>query len=299
MSAQELAQLRGLLSQGGIDFSADPVVERVNFDGMFGSFPKDETLVTTAKEFGGVPGLWADGERGVLLYLHGGGYTLGSAKAYEQFAASLARSADVALFSVDYRLAPEHPYPAAIDDAVAAYRGLLAGGIPSTDIVIVGDSAGGGLTLAALVALRDAGEALPSAAVVLSPFADLTFSGGSMTGKAERDPALTESGLRDAAAHYLQGADPSTPSASPVFAELLGLPPLLVEVGQDEILLSDSVRIAERAAENGVDVTLHVWPTMIHDWAVFSFMLSEGRDLIDEVGAWVRSRLAAVTGEGA
>ncbi|WOF23937.1 alpha/beta hydrolase [Microbacterium betulae] len=293
MSAQELAQLRGVLAQGGVDFTAEPTVERVNFDGLLASFPQDESLVTTRRSVGGVSGLWADGEGpGVLLYLHGGGYTLGSAGGYGQLAASLARAAGVALFSADYRLAPEHPHPAALEDALAAYRGVLDSGVRASDVVVAGDSAGGGLTIALLVAIRDAGLDAPAAAVVLSPWVDLSLSGPTVASKAAADPSLDEKGLSNAARHYLAGADPETPTASPLFADLTGLPPLLIEVGEAEILLSDATRLAAAAGEAGVDVRLHVWPGMVHDWAVFAFMLGEGRELIAEVGGFVRTRVS-------
>ncbi|WP_349828872.1 alpha/beta hydrolase [Brevibacterium litoralis] len=236
----------------------------------------------------------------MLLYLHGGGYTLGSPTAYAQLAAGLARSAGTACFSVDYRLAPEAPYPAGIDDAVAAYRGLLAEHAPES-ILVGGDSAGGGLTLALLLTLLHEGLPMPAGAVLLSPWTDLTFTGASMRTKAEDDPTLTEEGLRVAAAHYAGDTPPNGPRISPVFADLTGLPPLLIEVGEAEILLSDSTRVAANAAEAAVDVTLHAWPGMIHDWPAFSFALSEGREAIAEVGTWARARLdaAAVATDGA
>ena len=297
MTAQEIAQLRGLLAEGGVDFTAPPAIERENFEGMLGSFPADPALITAPREVGGVPGLWADapdaGAAGVLLYLHGGGYTLGSARSYRQLAASIAAAAGTALFSADYRLAPEHPFPAASDDAVAAYRGLLDVGIPATEIVLGGDSAGGGLVVATLARLREEGIALPSGAFAISPWTDLTLSGETMRSKAASDPSLTAEGLRAAAAHYLAGTDPRTPTVSPVFADLAGLPPLLIEAGESEILLSDASRLATRAAEAGVDVRLHVWPGLMHDWPLFAFMLSEGRDAIDEIAAFVRACVAA------
>lgn len=291
MSAQELAQLRGLMEQGGIDFAADPGTERHVFDEMFASFPQDESLVATPREFGGIPGLWTTGDQGILLYFHGGGYTLGSAAAYQQLTGKLARTGGTAVFSVEYRLAPEYPFPAAGDDAVAAYKGLIEAGFQPEEIVLGGDSAGGGLLLSTLVRLRKEGFELPRAAFVLSPLVDLTFSGESIKTRAAVDPSLTEAGLRVAAGHYLQSTPAEHPLASPLFADLSGLPPLLIEVGQDEILLSDSTRLAAAAAEAGVDVTLHSWPGMIHDWSAFAFMLSEGTSMIDEVGSWLRRQM--------
>lgn len=288
MSAQELEQLIGLLRGGPVSFSAPPEEMRPVFEGMLVSLPGDESTITEQREIGGVPGIWmeAPGER-VLLYLHGGGYTIGSALAYREYATSLARAAGAALFAADYRLAPEHPHPAALDDAIAAYRGLLELGHPADRIAVAGDSAGGGLALALLVALRDAGLPLPARAVLFSPWLDLALGGASMTAKAEADPSLDREGLAAAAAHYLGGLPAETPAASPLFAELSGLPPLLVEVGEAEILLSDATRLAERAALAGVDVTLHVWPGMPHVWGLFAGLLGEGRAVIEEAGAFL------------
>ncbi|XPP26736.1 MAG: alpha/beta hydrolase [Leucobacter sp.] len=294
MTAREIAQLRDILSQGGVDFTAPPTSERVNFDALLTSFPQDESLQTTSRTIGGVSGLWADGPGdGVLLYLHGGGYTLGSSTGYRQLAASIAAQAGVALFSADYRLAPEDPYPAALHDAVAVYRGLLGEGVPADRIVLGGDSAGGGLAVATLARLRDEGAELPAGAFLISPWADLTLSGSTVRSKAEADPSLDAEGLSAAAAHYLAGADPSDPGASPVFAELAGLPPLSIHHGESEILLSDSLRLTARAAEAGVDVRLHVWPGMVHDWPLFAFMLSEGREAIAEIAEFVQARVEA------
>ncbi|HKT56948.1 MAG TPA: alpha/beta hydrolase [Microbacterium sp.] len=292
MTAQEIAQLRDALSQGGVDFTAPPTIERVNFDGLLGSFPQDDSLQTTPRTINGVPGLWSDGPgKNVLLYLHGGGYTLGSAAGYRQLAASIAAQAGVALFSADYRLAPEHPFPAALDDAVAAYRGLLEEGFSADQIVVGGDSAGGGLTVATLTRLRDEGTDLPAGAFLISPWTDLTLSGATVQSKADDDPSLNVEGLSAAAAHYLAGVDPSVPGASPVFADLTGLPPLSIHHGESEILLSDSLRLTARAAEAAVDVRLRVWPGMVHDWPLFAFMLSEGREAIAEVVSFTQARL--------
>lgn len=288
MSAQELEQLIGLLRGGPVSFSAPPQKMRPIFEGMLTSLPGDERTVTEQRELGGVPGIWMDGAGSrILLYLHGGGYTIGSPLAYREFATQLALAAGSALFAADYRLAPEHPYPAALDDAVAAYRGLLDLGCAPGDIVVAGDSAGGGLALSLLVALRDAGLDLPARAVLFSPWLDLGLDGGSVVSKAQADPSLDAPGLAAAAAHYLNGRPADTPGASPLFAELAGLPPLLIETGEAEILLSDSTRLAERAAEAGVDTTLHVWPGMPHVWGLFAAVLGEGREVIAEAGAFI------------
>lgn len=291
MSAQELEQLIGILRGGPVSFSEPPQEMRPVFEGMLTSLPGDESTVTDTREVGGVPGIWMDREAGaggrVLLYLHGGGYTIGSPLAYRELATQLAKAAGSALFVPDYRLAPENPYPAAPEDAMAAYRGLLDLGYAPADIVVAGDSAGGGLTLSLLVAIRDAGLGLPARAVLFSPWLDLGFSGKSMSTKAAADPSLDQPGLAAAAAWYLNGQSADTPGASPLFADLTGLPPLLIEVGEAEILLSDATRLADLAAEAGVEVTLHVWPGLPHVFGLFAALLSEGRDVINESGAFI------------
>lgn len=292
MSAYELEQLLPILRGGPVSFSAPPTEMRPIFEGMLTGLPGDPSTVTVEREIGGVSGLWMEAETGgspdrALLYLHGGGYTIGSALAYRELATQLAKASGTGLFIPDYRLAPEHPFPAAVEDAVSAYHGLRDLGFRADHLTVAGDSAGGGLTLALLLELRDAGIALPARAALLSPWLDLTLSGRSVRTKAAADPSLDAPGLAAAAVHYLQGLPAESPTASPLFAELAGLPPLLVEVGEAEILLSDSVRLAKRAAEAGVDITLHVWPGLPHVWPLFTAMLSEGRDAINEVGAFL------------
>jgi acetyl esterase/lipase len=226
-----------------------------------------------------------------LFYLHGGAYVAGSAQGYRGLAAELGRAAGVRLFSADYRLAPEHPFPAAVDDGVAAYRALLDRGFDPSRLVVAGDSAGGGLTLAVLVALRDGGAPLPAAALLISPWADLGCDSESIAAKAVEDPALTAESLRASAARYLAGTDPRHPLASPCFADLTGLPPLLIQVGSAEILLDDAVRVARAAGAAGVDVRLEIWPQMIHVWHAFGFMLSAGRRAIAEAGTFLSARM--------
>jgi acetyl esterase/lipase len=185
------------------------------------------------------------------------------------------RRAGARVITVDYRLAPENPFPAAVDDAVAAYRALLDEGVPSSRIAFVGESAGGGLTAATLVAIRDAGLPQPSSAIVFSPWADLTLTGRSLTGKADVDPALTPTGMRTRVVDYLGDTDPATPLASPIFADLTGVAPLLIQVGSHEILLDDAVRLAARAAEDDVEVQLQVWPGLPHVFQGFAALVDE------------------------
>jgi len=226
----------------------------------------------------------------VVLYLHGGGYVIGSPRSHRHLAAAIAGAAGARALLLDYRLAPEHPYPAAVDDAVAAYRWLLDQGIAPGGVVVAGDSAGGGLTVATLLALRDARTPLPAAGVCISPWVDLTCSGESYRTKAAADPIVQREGVDQMARAYLGSTPPRTPLASPLFAELGGLPPLLIQVGSDEVLLDDSVQLAERARAAGTDATLEVWDRMIHVWHWFLPMLDEAQSAIDGIGRFARTR---------
>jgi epsilon-lactone hydrolase len=231
--------------------------------------PLPDDVVVTDVTAGGVPAHWltapgADAGR-VLLFLHGGGYELGSVRSDGELAARLGRAAGMRVLFPEYRLAPEHPFPAAIDDVLAAWRWLRTDqGLPAGSIAVSGASAGGGLGVALLVAVRDAGEPPPAAGVLMSPTVDLTSSGASMTERVDQDPISTPAMLRQFASAYLAGADPQTPLASPLFASLSGLPPLLVQVGTADLLLSDSERLASAAAAAGVDVTLEVGEGLPH-----------------------------------
>ena len=245
------------------------------------------TAGTVPSEWLSAPGARADA---AVLYLHGGGYVIGSPRSHRHLAAAIGRAASSSVLLPDYRLAPECPYPAAVDDAVAAYRWLLGKAIAPARIVIAGDSAGGGLTVATLLALRDAGVPLPAAGVCISPWVDLTCGGASYTTRAAVDPIVTREGVGAMATAYLAGKDPKTPVASPLFADLHGLPPLLIQVGDAEVLLDDAVLLAERARKAGVDATLDVWDAMIHVWHWFFPMLDEGQAAIDRIGEFVRDR---------
>jgi monoterpene epsilon-lactone hydrolase len=254
----------------------------------------DDVLVREVTA-GGVPAHWlaapgADAGR-VLLFLHGGGYELGSLRSDGELAARLGRASGMRVLFPEYRLAPEHPFPAAIDDVLAAWRWLRAGqGLSASSIAVAGDSAGGGLAVALLVATRDAGEALPAAAALMSPTVDLTSSGASMTERADQDPISTPAMLRQFASGYLAGADPKTPLASPLFASLSGLPPLLVQAGTADLLLSDSERLATAAAEAGVDVILEIGEGLPH---VYQILLGtpEAAEATEQIGKFLRARV--------
>jgi acetyl esterase/lipase len=225
-----------------------------------------------------------------ILYLHGGGYILMSPQTHRPITTRLAAWSEARLFALAYRLAPEHPFPAALDDAVAAYRALIAGGTPPSRIVIAGDSAGGGLALALLVALRDAGDALPAAAVLFSPWTDLAATGRSVVDNAGIDPFLPAEMLVPVARFYLGEVPATHPLASPVYADLTGLPPMLVQVSDTEILRDDSRRVVANARRDGVDVTLRVWRGLPHVWQYFARFLPEGRRALREAAAFVRAR---------
>jgi phosphinothricin tripeptide acetyl hydrolase len=226
----------------------------------------------------------------VVLYLHGGGYVIGSPRSHRHLAAAIASAGAANALLLDYRLAPEHPFPAAVDDAVAAYRWLLDQGIAPRHIVIGGDSAGGGLTVATLLALRDASVPLPAGGVCISPWVDLTCSGESYRIKAEADPIVKSGPIEEMARAYLGDRDRRAPLASPLFADLRGLPPLLIHVGSEEVLLDDAVELSERARQAGVTATLEVWDEMIHVWHWFLPMLDEAQAAVDSIGRLVREQ---------
>jgi acetyl esterase/lipase len=239
-----------------------------------------------------VPGEWITlseiQEDQVFLYLHGGGYIVGSVNTHRALVTRIIRAAGMRSLAIDYRLAPEHPFPAALEDATKAYRWLLAEGYPPEKIIIAGDSAGGGLTLATLVSLRDAGDPLPAGAVCLSPWTDLAGTGDSINTKVKADPFLTPDEDHKTARLYADGHDLKHPLISPLYANLNELPPLLIQVGSDEILLDDSICFVKRAQEMGVEVTLEVWDGMIHVFQAFAMILPEGRKAISGIGIFMR-----------
>ncbi|MGV8997213.1 MAG: alpha/beta hydrolase [Parvibaculaceae bacterium] len=226
-----------------------------------------------------------------LLYLHGGGYILCSPDTHRSLVAALAKKSGSRALLIDYRLAPEHPFPAAIDDAMKAYRWLLAEGTDPETITIAGDSAGGGLALATLFSIRDAGLPLPSGAALLSPWTDLTMSGDSHITHGKTDPMLSVEGALLGARHYLGGAKPTDPLASPLFGDFTGLPPLMIHVGEREILLDDSLRVAERARAAGTLVDLKVWPGLPHVFQAARF-LPEARASVNEIAEFLRQQSA-------
>lgn len=243
----------------------------------------------------GVPAEWVaapgiDPQRAVL-YLHGGGYAIGSINTHRRLAYDISAASSARVLLIDYRLAPEHPFPAAVDDAAKAWRWLLQQGFTSDRLAIAGDSAGGGLTIATLVNLRDQKLGLPACAVAISPWVDLEGRGDSITTRAAQDPMVQKAGLLWMAGLYLAGKDPRTPLAAPLHADLAGLPPVLVQVGTAETLLDDATRLAEKLYRAGGDVRLAVWPDMLHVFPFFAPILSEGRDGCREIGQFIRDRM--------
>src|SRR5499427_9288851 len=297
MSQQQLQAIVEMLrSQPVVSPDASVQEARAGFEQIASMFPIDADIKREAVGAGGVKAEWVsapDAEAGrALLYLHGGGYVIGSINTHRSLAARLARACGARVLVIDYRLAPEHPHPAAVDDSVAAYRWMLTQGLTPARIAVAGDSAGGGLTVATLVAIRDAKLPLPAAGACLSPWVDLEGIGESMTTKADVDPIVQKAGILQMAAAYLGGKAPRTPLAAPLYADLSGLPPLLIQVGTAETLLDDASRLAERARKAGVTVTYEPAENMIHVWQLFAPMLDEGKQAIDKFGAFIEKQTA-------
>jgi monoterpene epsilon-lactone hydrolase len=255
--------------------------------------PPPRGFETCSVEAGGVPAERVTppalaGDRH-LLFLHGGGFVGGSPRLYRNLTWRLAAAAGASLLCLDYRLAPEHPFPAALDDAVAGYRFLLETGADPRRIAPIGDSAGGGLVFALLLRARDEGLPLPGMAVALSPWTDLALTGDSLRRNAATDPMIDADRVPPLVDYYLAGADPRTPYASPLYGDLAGLPPSLIQVGSDEALRDDAVRIAERLRAAGGRVVLEIWPRMPHVWHAFAPFVPESRRAIARIGAFLRN----------
>jgi epsilon-lactone hydrolase len=225
----------------------------------------------------------------VLLYLHGGGFVIGSLDSHRHLVSEAGRAAKALTLALDYRLAPEHPFPAAVEDAVAGYRFLLARGYKPERVTIAGDSAGGGLVVSAMIAIRDAGLPQPACGWCISPWVDLEALGETMSTKASADPTVQKAGILDMARLYLNGADPRSPLAAPIYANLAGLAPLLIQVGAVETLLDDAIRLAKIAGASDVRVDLQIWPEMIHVWHLFHPELKAGLRAIEQGGSFVRA----------
>lgn len=296
MTATQLDSLVTLLRSRPAPMDNDVAAARERFEKtavFLGGAPDAKCEKVDA---GGVPSEWVaapgcDASRAVL-FLHGGGYAIGSLNTHRRLAYDISAASSARVLLIDYRLAPEHPFPAAVDDAAAAWRWLLGQGFAPSRLAIAGDSAGGGLAIATLVNLRDRKLGLPACAVAISPWVDLEGLGNSITTRAAQDPMVQKDSLLWMARMYLNGKDARTPLAAPLHADLKGLPPVLVQVGTAETLLDDAIRIAERMHAAGVEARLAIWPNMLHVFPLFAPILSEGRDGCIEIGAFIRSKTA-------
>ncbi|WP_439814117.1 alpha/beta hydrolase fold domain-containing protein [Zavarzinia sp. CC-PAN008] len=290
---EEVQAFRAMLAQAPKPTELDLAGSRAAIDAMGAASPvapdiriEPVTIGKAKAEWSTAPGASA---QKAILYLHGGGYVIGSLDSHRGLATELGRAAGMRVLALDYRLAPEHPFPAAVEDAIAAYEHILAQGIPASGVVIAGDSAGGGLAVATLLMAREMGLPLPAAGFCISPWVDLEMTGSTMDSKAAEDPLLQRADLQNFATPYLNGADPKHPHASPLQADLSGLPPLLIHVGSAEVLLDDAIRLAAKAGAADVKVQLEVWPHMIHIWHFFSAMLSDGRRATAEAARFLRN----------
>jgi acetyl esterase/lipase len=298
MSKQQRETIDQMLRHGALDLGGEVDEQRLLFAELLSAVPLPGDVRTEEAALGDVPVVTipVDGTipTGTILYFHGGAYALGSAALSAGLASELARRSDARAVSVDFALAPERPFPAALHDAVAAYQALLDDGIPANDIVLAGESSGGGLALAATLTITSTGRPCPAAVYVASPWADLTTTGASMTTKADVDPSVTPDGLHRRARDYAAGYDLTDGRISPVFADLTGFPPLLIQVGGNEVLLDDATRLATRAAADGVPVTLEVTPDVPHVFVGFAGMLDEADEALTKAGQFIRANLDSV-----
>ena len=289
--SQELDTVLEMIRKRSAEVRKTTDDDRLSYERIMSSLPLDDDIETQRVGVNGVPAEWISApesqESRVVLYLHGGGYLFGSARTHRVMLAHLARAAKARVLALDYRLAPEIPFPAPVEDSVSAYQWLLSQGVSPRKIVFGGDSAGGGLVVAAMVALRSVGEPMPAAGVCISPWADMEATGQSFTTNAENDPSVSRERILKIAGVYLDGKDPRAPLASPIHADLTGLPPLLLQVGGIEVLLDDSTALKSRAKEAGVSVEMEVWDDMPHVWHHFAPILPEARKAIGKIGEFV------------
>jgi acetyl esterase/lipase len=292
MDESEINAIRALLTA-----KARPVgwpERRQRMDEIGTAWPPAADVKLEKTDLDGVPGEWSivpgsDASR-VLVFFHGGGYCSGSIVSHRRMVTEAGRAAGIRTLAVGYRLAPEHPFPAAFDDALTVWRCLRKQGIAASHIAVAGDSAGGGLTVALLNRLREAKEDLPGCAWLVSPWTDLTMSGSTLVTKDADDPLIHKTYLEELAAAYVPaGMDRKDPRLSPLYAELSGLPPLLIQIGSAETLLDDAVRLAKAAGAADVAVTLEIWPRMIHAWPLWNGGLEAGRRALRSAGGFIRS----------
>ena len=296
MSAEQRENLDGILRQSAFPVDSDVTELRRQLRELLSAQPLPADVTVTAAALGGVPtaeitvgGVEA---RHTVLYFHGGVYVMGDAFLAADLASQVGRRTRARVISVDYRLAPEHPYPAAVDDALGAYEALLNNGTAPSDIAFAGESAGGGLAIATLVNARDHGLPLPAAAFVMSPYVDLTLAGATMETKHEADPLLSPQALQARATDYTAGQDAALGLISPIFADLSGLPPLIIQAGTHEVLLDDAVRLARQAAVADVEVTLDITPGVPHVFQAYYPILDEAAAALDRAGQLLSAHLA-------
>ncbi|MEO1473589.1 MAG: alpha/beta hydrolase [Pseudomonadota bacterium] len=291
-SQTEMDMVLALLAQMNEAFGEDPSIEtmREGYAAAGQAMPLADGATSEEIELGGVAGLKITPAETVgartLLYFHGGGYMIGSPVSHRSMVSEVATKLKATAYSMDYRMAPEAPFPAATEDGLATYQGLLEAGISAGDIMISGDSAGGGLTMATALKIKQAGAPMPAGLMPISPWVNLVNDGWSYSVMAERDPMISVDGINNFAAGYLNGSNAADPLASPVLGDLGGLPPMLIQVGSEESLLSDSTMLAERAGAAKVDVTLEIWPGMIHVFHFFHPMLSDAHRAMQRMAAW-------------
>jgi len=294
MDQSEIEAVRALL--GSKSRPAGWAERRQRLDDVGAVWPVADDVKLAPADIDGIPGEWSsipgsDLSR-VLMFFHGGGYCSGSILSHRRMVTEAGRAAGIRTLAVAYRLAPEHPFPAALDDAMAAWRFLRRQGIAPERIAVGGDSAGGGLSMSLILHLRDAKEALPACAWLVSPWTDLTMSGSTLVTKDEVDPLIHKGYLEELADAYLSdGVDRRDPRVSPLFADLRGISPMLIQVGSAETLLDDAVRLAAAAGEADAAVTLEIWPHMIHAWHVWNARLELGRRALGRAGTFIRGHL--------
>jgi len=296
VSTEQRATLDAILRQSAFPVGSSVDEQRRLLRELVSAQPLPAEVTVTRAALGGVPTaeITVDGiePRHVVLYFHGGVYVIGDAFLAAELASQVGRRTHAKVISVDYRLAPEHPYPAAVDDALAAYEALLHDGIDPSDIAFAGESAGGGLTVATLVNARDHGLPLPAAAFVMSPYVDLTLAAETMETRREVDPLLSRELLEPRVADYTAGQDAALGLISPVFADLSGLPPLIIQAGTHEVLLDDAVRLAQRAATADVEITLDITPGVPHVFQAYHAILDEAAAALDRAGQFLLAHLA-------
>ena len=296
MSTEQREALDAILRQAAFPVDSTVSQQRRQLRELASAQPLPADLTVTAATLGGVPTaeITVDGvePRHVVLYFHGGVYVLEDAFQVADLASQVGRRTGAKVISVDYRLAPEDPYPAAVNDALAAYEALLQGGTAPSDIVLAGESAGGGLAVATLVNARDHGLPLPAAAFAMSPYADLTLAGATIETKREADPLLSRELLQPRVIDYTAGQDPALGLISPIFADLSGLPPLIIQGGTHEVLLDDAVRLARQAATADVEVTLDITPGVPHVFQAYYPILDEAAAALDRAGQFLTAHLA-------